>query len=283
MHHLLRITIAACAAATASGIIVSPDACDAGWSGLRAYVGHPQEAWSGSSSCEPCNRFCSDLRRYNRRLKSLGGKGWRVGYAEAGGGEPNRIVVLRAMDGESVPYFVGVLDGVEIDRRIDGYDPADPARDIDAILRLDPLGTKIVEPKTSRPAPSPRTLSDVDPSVAAPRRATVVHEVVPRLPPARTAAYAPHWTWPGDLREHLARSHGYSRTWLGSLTRDELEALHDRDHDSGRVTPRGIQRWPAAAPVPAVRRESLDMKLLGVPLYRQTTSRSACPGGICPR
>ena len=75
------------------------------WSGIRTYVKHPQEAWSGSSDCAPCNRFCSDLRKRNTEIRALGGNGWLTGYSEAG----KAIVILRAMDGEPVPYFVPVV------------------------------------------------------------------------------------------------------------------------------------------------------------------------------
>jgi hypothetical protein len=276
---------------TLLAVASSVEAAD--WSGIRVYVGHPQEAWSGSSTCAPCNRFCADLRAYNRRLKELGGTGWRIGYTESGaGGRPNRIVILRAMDDDATPSFVGVLNGVETAARIDGYDAADPARTIDAILRLDPIGTKPVEAPARTPPP-PRTLSDAEP----PRqRITIVRETIrevapstplatPFTPSARSAprlsAYTPHWTWPGDLRDHLHRTHGYARRWLDSLTRDELEALHDRDHDSGRVTPAGTQRWGASAQ--PVRARSSGVELLGLPVYQQWTTRSACPGGICPR
>ena len=138
---------------------------------------------------------------------------------------PNRIVILRAMESEPTPYFVGVLRGVETGQRIQGYDPADRSRSIDAILQLDPIGTKPVAPQS----PLRGTLSDDEPPPA-----RVIREVRRAESPARTTdAYTPHWTWPGDLKAHLVRSHGYSRAWLDRLTIDQLEALHDADHDSG--------------------------------------------------
>lgn len=39
------------------------------------------------------------------------------------------------------------------------------------------------------------------------------------------------WTWPGDLRVHLAQ-HGYDPSWLDQLSRQQLQAVHDTTHDT---------------------------------------------------
>jgi len=271
------------------------------WSGIRAYVKHPQEAWSGSSDCAPCNRFCSDARTRNSEIRTLGGKGWPVGYREQG----NAIVILRAMDGEPVPYFVPVVDGVEqVDKKVLGY-----KGDIDAVLKLWPGKTTTI--RGTLPAVEKievqRTLVDEEAAVLPPVRTRIVREIVrvpsyqavPLTPTYSVNAYTPHWTWPGDLKSHLVK-HGYSLAYLNTLTMDQLEALHDRDHDSGRVTPYGVQVRPiqqtfavASAPVyyapmrvmPAyqTQRYSSGINIGGFRIGGYSTGvRSNCPGGVCP-
>jgi hypothetical protein len=314
---------------------------DDGWSGIRVYLGDPRAAWSGESTCGPCNRFCADLRTYNRTLKAAGGKGWRVGYSEEGADlQPNRIVLVRAMVEDATPYFVPVFRGVEDrSKRIEGYGGDFPGN-VEKILAIDPLGTvpaRAATPaatySTRRSTPLAATLSDDDPRPAtyglvqqpdgtyAAKTVTIYRDRVvekpvyiertrtvyvekPKPPPpviiaTRTQVpiiqggpgYSPHWTWPGSLKEHLV-AHGYSRAYLDGLTVDQMERLHDADHDSGRVTSYGAQRWPAAygaaprpaaaAPVRAYARSS-GVQVLGAPIvgtYRQ--GWSACPGGRCP-
>lgn len=271
------------------------------WSGIRTYVKHPQEAWSGSSDCAPCNRFCSDLRKRNTEIRALGGGGWPTGYSETG----KAVVILRAMDGEPVPYFVPVVDGVEqLDKKIVGY-----KGDIDTVLRLWPGKTTTV--RGTVPAVEKievqRTFVDEEPQARIQTR--VIREVV-RVPvyqavPRQTTtysvnAYMPHWTWPGDLRSHLVK-HGYSLAYLNTLTMDQLEALHDADHDSGAVTPYGVRVKPiqsqgityAAAPVvytpmryyPA-RTQSYASSGINIGGFRMGAYsygvRSNCPSGTCP-
>ncbi len=271
------------------------------WSGIRAYVKHPQEAWSGSSDCAPCNRFCSDLRKRNTEIRTLGGNGWLTGYSEAG----KAIVILRAMDGEPVPYFVPVVDGVEqIDKKLVGYQG-----NIDVVLKLWPGKTTTI--KGTLPAVEKievqRTFVDEEAAIVPPVRTRVIREIV-RVPTYQAAplattysvnAYSPHWTWPGDLKSHLVK-HGYSLAYLNTLTMDQLEALHDKDHDSGRVTPYGVQRWalqsqPAYQPMvvaytpmrvtPAyqTQRYSSGINIGGFRIGGYSTGyRSNCPGGVCP-
>lgn len=258
------------------------------WSGIRAYVKHPQEAWSGSSDCAPCNRFCADLRTRNSEIRALGGNGWPTGYSEAG----KAVVILRAMDGEPVPYFVPVVEGVEqLDRKIVGY-----KGDIDAVLKLWPGKTTTVRGviPAAEKIEVQRTFVDDQPQTRAQTR--IVREIV-RVPvavPSATysvSAYTPRWTWPGDLRQHLALTHGYSLSWLNTLSADQLEALHDKDHDSGRVTPYGVQRWPVQtaavirAPPMAQRSYAASGLQFGgfrVGGYSMGVRSSNCPGGVCP-
>lgn len=262
--------------------------CYGEWSGIRAYVKHPQEAWSGSSSCAPCNLFCADLRKRNSEIRTLGGNGWPTGYSESG----KAVVILRAMDGEPVPYFVPVVEGIEqAEKKVVGY-----KGDIDAVLKLWPGKTTTV--RGTIPAAEKievqRTFVDEQPQTRVQTR--IVREIV-RVPvavPSATysvSAYTPHWTWPGDLRQHLALTHGYSLAWLNTLSADQLEALHDKDHDSGRVTPYGVQRWPVqtAAVIrapPAIQRSyaasGLQFGGFRVGGYSMGVRSSNCPGGVCP-
>lgn len=248
------------------------------WTGIRVYVGDTRLAWSGESDCGPCNRFCADLRAYNRGAKAAGGKGWRIGYAEVGtDGAPNQIVILAAMPDEATPYFCSVKNGIQ-GERIEGYDP-DSGKTIDAILRLHPAGTKPVG--LMRPARS--SLTDEEP----PRPRLLMQRTAPVYVVRQSQAdgYQPHWTWPGQIKRHLAKSHGYSMAWLDTLSPDQLERLHDGDHDSGRVTPYGVQRWPVQAsrpmPMPRPSIQTAGVQVFGAPLIG--TYRSACPGGQCPR
>ena len=91
------------------------------------------------------------------------------------------------------------------------------------------------------------------PVVAAiPKPKPVVVAVVKQsLPVAVTYAptYAPsrnHWTYPGDIRSHLASSHGTVNT--AGMTRDQMESLHDSLHE----------RSP------------------------QRVQQTVCPNGVCP-
>lgn len=265
------------------------------WSGIRAYVKHPQEAWSGSSDCAPCNRFCTDLRTRNAEIRTLGGNGWPTGYSEAG----KAVVILRSMDGEPAPYFVPVVNGLEqADKKIVGY-----KGDLDAVLRLWPGQTTTVRGviPAAEKVEVQRTFVDEEPQARIQTR--VIREVV-RVPVYQAAprvtvqanAYTPHWTWPGiissgdrigSLREHLALTHGYSLAWLNTLSADQLEALHDNDHDSGRVTPYGVQRWPVqtAAVIrspPTLQRYRASGINIGGFQMGSYSYRSNCPGGVCP-
>lgn len=309
---------------------------------VRAVVGDPELAWSGRSGCYPCNAFCGEFRRRNERLVSWGKNPWRIGYTETQpDGTPNHFVLAKALPGESVPYFVLVINGVETGQRIDGYDAADPTRDINAIRALHPNYKPCPppmppEPPVVPPAPEPppvappvqqrylpRTIPFGEQSRACPcpgcpgacpdcpcpqGTQPVVYGARPAymvLPPVRvqTNAYNPHWTWPAyeSLKSHLVR-HGWSRAYLDTLSRDDLERLHDRCHDSGRSNPDGSQNWaprltqPAraivpvlAAPVyaaspavvvktPTVRTQSRGGSVLGIPIWRGYRTSVTNPG-----
>lgn len=288
-----------------------------GWSGIRVYLGEPRAAWSGESDCGPCNRFCADLRAYNRNLKSLGGKGWRVGYSEEGSdGQPNRIVLLKAMPDEATPYFVPVLRGVE-DRtkRINGYGGEYPAN-VESIIAIDPLGSAPVGTPSSysarRTVPLAATLSDDEPRPAAKtvvvyrdrivEKPVYVERKVYATPPRVQNTYTPHWTWPGDLRAHLV-AHGWPASYVNSLSMDQMEALHDRCHDTRRVNPDGTQNRPIASASTARARTystvtpsrsvaTSGVQIFGAPIFGTYSTRSsappmvrswsACPGGRCP-
>ena len=81
----------------------------------------------------------------------------------------------------------------------------------------------------------------------------------PKPPQQQTVSYQPsrsrsHWTYPGDIKSHLASGHGNVNT--AGMTRDQMESLHDDLHE-GRSRP---------AARPAV----------------QPVASSGCPGGVCP-
>ena len=83
----------------------------------------------------------------------------------------------------------------------------------------------------------------------------VVAVVKQSLPVAVT--YAPsrnHWTYPGDIRSHLATGHGNVNT--AGMSQDEMETLHDSLHEG---SPQKVQRTVA-----------------------RSMQSSNCPNGVCP-
>lgn len=40
------------------------------------------------------------------------------------------------------------------------------------------------------------------------------------------------WSWPGDLREHMRRSHGLSAATVAELSDSDLIAIHDAHHEA---------------------------------------------------
>jgi hypothetical protein len=94
--------------------------------------------------------------------------------------------------------------------------------------------------------------------------------------PARSASR-------GYLIQHLSRTHGYSVSYLQGLSQSQLIALHDNDHNSGRVTAQGHQRWTAPAPVryaPQPVRYSAPQQYYASTPYRG--GGGPCPNGMCP-
>jgi hypothetical protein len=63
------------------------------------------------------------------------------------------------------------------------------------------------------------------------------------------------WTYPGDIRSHLATSHG--TTAAAGMSKDQMESLHDSLHNATRYAPA-----PRQFVMPRV--------------------QSNCPGGVCP-
>ena len=59
------------------------------------------------------------------------------------------------------------------------------------------------------------------------------------------------WTYPGDIRSHLATSHGTTST--AGMSQDQMESLHDSLHNSTRKVMQPFR-----------------------------VQRSNCPGGVCP-
>lgn len=85
------------------------------------------------------------------------------------------------------------------------------------------------------------------------------------LEPPKAVAQAyrsgPHWTWPGDLGNHLVESHGYSREQVSRMSQSQREAAHDSAHNGYATTPK--------------RRRGVFAGIFG-------TSSGGCPGGQCP-
>lgn len=79
---------------------------------------------------------------------------------------------------------------------------------------------------------------------------------VPTAAPIRTTAVsvvsAPvrivrsHWSYPGEIRSHLATDHGVDAT---GMTRDQAESLHDQLHESGTVAQASTVSYVARQPI----------------------------------
>ncbi len=94
----------------------------------------------------------------------------------------------------------------------------------------------------------------------------VIRPAVPRVTVVvPRASRRGHWTHPGNIRDHLVRTHGYSYSYLSGLSQEQLLSIHDADHE-GRA--------------PAKVRVSVVTPL--VSSYAVRRSVSACPGGVCP-
>lgn len=81
--------------------------------------------------------------------------------------------------------------------------------------------------------------------------------------PRPTGLYSPsqrgdgHWTWPGDLREHLRQTHGIDASRMSDA---EAMAQHDADHLRRPYLGRQASHYQPARPVSHV----------GRPTYRST-------------
>ena len=79
---------------------------EAGWTGIRFFVGDPAKSWNGTSNCAPCNDLCADLAEHAT------GTTWRIGFSETRrDGTTNHIQILRALPDEATPYYEYVRDG----------------------------------------------------------------------------------------------------------------------------------------------------------------------------
>lgn len=84
------------------------------------------------------------------------------------------------------------------------------------------------------------------------RVADGLHRVAERIED-RVAGYRARWTHPPDLRAHLmSEMHGFSFEALRTMSVEEMERLHDDDHDkkSGRMSPSVPAQQYAPSPVP---------------------------------
>jgi hypothetical protein len=80
------------------------------------------------------------------------------------------------------------------------------------------------------------------------------------IQPYSSNAYTPHWTWPGNLAQHLRDTHGINPS---GMSQDQMEQAHDRSHDGGFRAP-------------AVQHASGGFLNFG-------RRRGGCPNGMCPR
>lgn len=127
--------------------------------------------------------------------------------------------------------------------------------------------TPLVTPVPDEVAPEPPGVPHAE--LPAPPGAGPAPEPAPApqpapAPPARNHATSalgpasPEWTWPGDIYQHLAGTHGVSGT---GLSHREAVVLHNRLHNASATTRVAM---PQTVWRPAVQ------------------SSSNCPGGVCP-
>ena len=62
--------------------------------------------------------------------------------------------------------------------------------------------------------------------------------------PPRQSSGTGHWTYPGNIRQHLQQSHGITAAEAAMLTREQLESLHDALHEGRGV--QQIRSWAKA-------------------------------------
>ncbi len=253
------------------------------WTGLRVCVGDPVHAIRGDSSCPPCNRLAADLAAYTSGLD------WHVGVSEFNHGEPNDIAIVGAAPNRATPYIEVVENGATV-RTIEGYRgdvEGEVIRFFPGTLRRvstakkTPKATRTVIASANCPCPNCPCPPGLCPNC--PTRSTTVYgsPTIYRSPVVVRSS-GPSWTWPGDLRSHLATTHGYSLPWLATLSSAELRSLHDNDHNSGRVTGSGVVRYAAPTAYPSRSYRSSGVQAFGMPLFGTYRASSSCPGGICP-
>jgi len=124
-----------------------------------------------------------------------------------------------------------------------------------AMCRAATAGLFVFDPSAREtqptPAPAPTPVPDPAPTPPEPIR-------IPEPPPEKrhdTSALgpaSPAWTWPGEIRQHLATTHGVQGAY--ALTSAQAVELHNRLHNAA-----------------ATKRVALP----------QTVWRSSCPGGVC--
>jgi hypothetical protein len=85
--------------------------------------------------------------------------------------------------------------------------------------------------------------------------AIVVPAPAPKPVPKIVAPAGKSWNWPGDLKQHLQSSHGFTAAQLNGKTFEQMRAMHDDSHNAAVVMPPPV-------------------------MYVQP--QSGCPGGVCP-
>lgn len=78
--------------------------------------------------------------------------------------------------------------------------------------------------------PVPARAAEVVRSVLEVTAAPVVRVAAPVIRTVAPVVSANHWTYPGEIRSHLAASHGVN---ANGMTRAQAEALHDGLHNGG--------------------------------------------------
>lgn len=123
--------------------------------------------------------------------------------------------------------------------------------------------------------------------------------VAPKVTTRVMAPPARQWTYPGEIHDHLNRSHGVSG--IEGMSTADAEALHSSIHESEGVIlgPMVPKDWTAsqgqvvsvvtqAPSVQVIQPASFSTsvsKSVSNPLWsatRTATSSSNCPGGVCP-
>lgn len=111
--------------------------------------------------------------------------------------------------------------------------------------------------------------------------------VTPKVTTRVMAAPARQWTYPGEIHDHLSRSHGVSG--IAGMSTADAEALHSSIHESesshGQVVSVVTQAAPFVQVVQPASFSTSVSKSVSNPLWsatRTATSSGNCPGGVCP-